>query len=168
MLYIALRLIGQGVMLASAVALAAQTEGRVPADNSIELLQQCVGQVPRKCCKWGRRWGCDPQNFGQTGCVGLSQYPNCWGLPSRVMACTSATCQDAGTEDVCNMQVRLVGMNVCKATGKWTTVGCGPNQWQCQILMTHRYDSPTAPKIQAFVCDVPGVTLCPINYSKCD
>ena len=99
MLFTTLRLIGQGAMLASALALAGKAEGRVATEHSIELLRRSVGQVPRKCCKWGRRWGCDPKNFGQTGCVALGQFPSCWGLPERVMPCTNAVCQDAGAEE---------------------------------------------------------------------
>jgi hypothetical protein len=167
MLLYGLRLMITIGMMGSAMALAARPEGRVVSHTDSKLLQRPVGAVRKKCCLWGRRWGCAPANFGQTGCVPLYQYPNCWAAPDKTMPCTSAKCQTAGSEDVCDVSIRLVGLNVCKPTGFKTTVGCPANQWQCQVLML-RYDSPTAPKVQALVCDGEGVTICPFNYSKCN
>jgi hypothetical protein len=155
-------------MLGSAIALANQPQGRVMSHTDRQLLTSFVGQIPRKCCLWGRRWGCDPVNFNQTGCVQINlQLPNCWSAPPKTMKCTSASCQAGGTEDVCNVDYRQVGLNTCRPTGSRTTTGCPANYWQCYVAM-RRYDHSTAPKIDALVCEDPGATICPYSYSKCN
>ena len=132
------------------------------------VLRSFIGQVARKCCKPGRRWGCDPRNFNQTGCVHIEkQYPNCYAGSWSLMRCTSASCESAGSEDVCNVAIRTVGLNRCRPLGTKTTVGCPPDHWQCNVEMLKYYASD-APTSDVFVCDIATSTICSFNYSACD
>lgn len=134
----------------------------------VEIRKCLVGQVERQCCLPGRRWGCSPENFGQTGCIHIREgIPQCQAETKKTMKCTSAACQAGGPEDVCDLRVRMVGVNQCQPTGRITTVGCEPDHWQCQVEMTH-YTSPNAPLRVALVCHLATSTICNFDYSACD
>jgi hypothetical protein len=155
-------------LLGSALSLAWQPSLGTQATHDQEFLHSYVGQVARKCCLPGRRWGCDPQNFQQTGCVHIdTAFPECQAAPMVTVPCTSAVCQDAGSEDVCDMRIRTVGMNRCQPLGTKTTVGCPPDHWQCNIRL-YRYTLNDAPKTDVFVCNQSSSTICAYQYSVCD
>jgi hypothetical protein len=155
-------------VLISALGLAWQPALGTHATHDPELLQSYVGQVTRKCCLPGRRWGCDPQNFQQTGCVHIEKvFPKCQAGQLVTMGCTSAVCQEAGSEDVCDMGIRTVGMNRCRPLGTKTTVGCPPDHWQCNIRL-YSYTLEDAPQTDAFVCNLGSSTICQYDYSVCD
>jgi hypothetical protein len=139
-----------------------------PAHRDPQRLQSYVGQVARKCCKPGRRWGCAPENFQQTGCVHIEQqYPNCYASRLYTMKCTAASCESAGSEDVCNIVLRTVALNQCRPLGTKTTVGCPPDHWQCAIEKLD-YTRDGAPQRDVYVCNLDSSTICQFDYSMCD
>lgn len=134
---------------------------------SEQALDTVVGQIAGKCCMPGRRWGCDPANFNQTGCVPLTQRPHCVKMAWMTMQCTDSTCTAAGPEDICRLIGKTVKQNRCRPTGFITTAGCPVDQWQCRISPSF-YTSPDAPSRDAIVCDFGQSTICEYDYSPCD
>ncbi len=104
--------------------------------------QQLVGAIDGKCCKPGRRWGCDPKVFNQSGCTSIAvPLDNCQARGWLAMQCSAATCATSNPEHTCSVDYRVVGRNVCHPTGDRTTIGCPADQWQCKIDMidyTHK------------------------------
>lgn len=126
-----------------------------------------VGTVLSHCCLPGRRWGCDPENFQQSGCKPIQgSKMKCVELEWFTMRCSGAICKYTSPEDICIATLKLVPHNRCYPTGKLTTVGCPENQWQCEVLMKD-YLKPDAPKDIILVCDDTS-TLCRFSYSRCD
>jgi hypothetical protein len=154
--------------LLSALALADDPRVLANADPGAELSATFVGQLQRRCCRPGRRYGCDPQNFQQTGCVHIDQQiPSCYASQMVRMRCTGATCEAAGIEDVCDVRLRTVGQNRCRPLGTRTTVGCPPDHWQCNIQL-YRYTLADAPQVDVMVCELGTSTICGYSYSACD
>jgi hypothetical protein len=162
------RVLWNVIALASSIALAWNPQLLVRTTCDQALLQSYVGQLTRKCCKPGRRWGCDPQNFQQTGCVHIEQqYPSCQPGNLVTMKCTSASCETAGSEDVCDVRLRRVSHNRCRPLGTKTTVGCPPDHWQCNIQL-FPYTLSDAPRSDQYVCELATSTICGYSYSVCD
>jgi hypothetical protein len=155
--------------LASALSLVADPRLLASSNANGDLSARYIGQVQRKCCRPGRRWGCDPANFNQSGCVHINQIPfNCHSRPMATMVCSGASCESAGVEDVCDLRLRSVGLNRCLPLGTRTTVGCPPDHWQCHIQL-FRYTLPDAPRRDVMVCELSTSTICgSTTYSACD
>jgi hypothetical protein len=132
------------------------------------MLSAYVGVVEGKCCTPGRRWGCDPQNFNQSGCVpiGAAHQP-CTATPRVTMQCTNASCTAAGPEDRCEVNIQRVTQNQCQPTGRMDTQGCPRNQWQCHVNL-QSYLLPTAPSKDVLVCDRDVSTICPYTFNVCE
>ena len=130
--------------------------------------QQRVGVLEAKCCQPGRRWGCDPENFGQSGCTPIdAPLTNCYVRGWLTMACRSAACRASQPEHLCSVDFRRVGRNVCHPTGERTTLGCPADQWQCKIEMID-YTHKDAPMVDVLVCRYNISTICDHDYSDCD
>jgi hypothetical protein len=133
-----------------------------------EECRHLVGAIEGKCCKPGRRWGCDPRNFGQSGCTPIENtILNCQPRAWLAMACTSAVCLSSNPEHVCSVDYWTVGRNVCHPTGERTTVGCPADQWQCKVEMLD-YTHEQAPKTDVLVCRYDVSTICDYSYNDCD
>lgn len=141
-----------------------RVEGRPLTHDEME---QRVGALQSKCCMPGRRVGCDPINFNQTGCVALGIRLSCQPKGWSTMPCTACACLQGTPEDVCEVNIKSAGRNQCKPTGKATTVGCPADQWQCGVEML-RWDSENAPKVDVLVCDRSVSTICPYAYQVCE
>lgn len=138
-----------------------------PARMNEQTLETMVGAIDGKCCKAGRRWGCDPTNFQQSGCTRIGQQMTCRRQTWATMKCTSAECVRSNVEHQCEVDIRTVRHNMCRPTGDTTTVGCPEEHWQCEVEMKP-YTNPDNPKSDVIVCDKKVSTLCGINYSPCD
>ena len=138
-----------------------------PAQMSEQILRSHVGVIEARCCRPGRRWGCDPVNFQQSGCTKILRPMNCRNGNWVTMQCTSADCRRSNAEHKCEVDIKIVRHNRCRPTGHATTVGCPEEQWQCEVEM-QPYTNPSNPKSAAIVCDESISTLCGINYSPCD
>ena len=128
-------------------------------------LDQVVGQISGHCCRFGQRWGCDPINFRQSGCVPVDVIPLCQKRAKKVMSCTASYCRTTSAEDTCTLITRNVAHNVCRPEGRLTTVGCPVDEYQCKITI-FRYTDPTAPISVRSVC-AKSSTLCPFKFSRC-
>ncbi len=136
----------------------------IPPEN----LTRAVGTVQRKCCKPGRRMGCDPANFRQTGCVSISRRQlNCVGRGWLAMPCTTASCVQSNPEHRCSVDIHTVRKNACRPTGESTTVDCPDDQWQCKVDMIE-YTHDDNPEVDVLICDHAASTICAHNYSECD
>lgn len=153
----------------AAILAAPQCPKLEPVDNAV--YDQIVGQVDGRCCQPGRRWGCDPANFQQTGCididVGKRNFPRCTPMPLLTMNCTAAQCEMASVENVCDMRIRTVAKNQCQPTGDVTTRGCNVDQWQCEVRLLD-YTRDDAPTDLILVCNEATSTICSFDYSACD
>ncbi len=138
-----------------------------PVRMKEQALNKIVGVVDGKCCLPGRRWGCDPQNFSQSGCTRILRPLNCQGRRWMTMKCTSASCVPSNPEHKCEVDIRTVRHNQCRPTGHSTTVGCPEEQWQCEVNM-RGYTNSANPSSDKLVCDDDIATLCGNNYSACD
>lgn len=158
---------GVTVLLVSlAVTERAQSFSFEPCSESD--LQIIVGSVQGKCCQPGRRWGCDPENFGQTGCTPiLGPVPRCVSREWMTMKCTSARCVRTNPEHECEVDIRSVSQNRCRPTGRRTTVGCPEEHWRCEVLKKD-YTHHNSPTVDVLVCDFEISTPCAAKYSHCD
>ncbi len=142
--------------------------GRATVTLDSQECQQRVGVLEAKCCLPGRRWGCDPENFGQSACTPIdTPLTNCHFRGWLTMACRSAVCRASQPEHLCSVDLRRVGRNVCHPTGERTTLGCPADQWQCKVEMidyTHR----NSPMVDVLVCRYAISTICDHDYSDCD
>jgi hypothetical protein len=130
--------------------------------------QRYVGGIRGKHCRPGRRWGCDPQNFGQSGCTPIDNpIVSCRARGWLEMACTPATCERSNPEHLCSVDYETVGRNVCHPTGERTTHGCPEDQWQCKVeMIDHTHEN--APTADVLVCRYDVSTICDHDYSDCD
>ena len=127
-----------------------------------------VGSVQGSCCQPGRRWGCEPRNFEQSGCAPiLGPAIRCTSRDWTVVRCSSATCTKTNPEHTCEVDIRRVAQNRCRPTGNRTTVGCPDEQWQCEILKRD-YTESNSPTVDVLVCDLELSTPCGVKYSHCD
>jgi hypothetical protein len=138
-----------------------------PAVMNQKTLNSHVGVVVGKCCQMGRRWGCDPTNFGQSGCTKIGNPVNCERRRWATMKCTSAECHRSNTEHRCEVDIKTVRHNRCRTTGLTSTVGCPEEHWQCQVEM-RPHTIPTNPKSDVIVCDEKVSTLCGTDFAPCD
>ncbi len=135
---------------------------------SSEQMQMVVGSVQGKCCQPGRRWGCAPRNFEQSGCVPiLGAAIRCTSRDWTVVRCSPANCTKTNPEHSCEVDIRRVAQNRCRPTGNRTTVGCPDEQWQCEILKKD-YTERHSPTVDVLVCDLELSTPCGAKYSHCD
>lgn len=130
-------------------------------------LKAKVGLIEGRCCRPGRRWGCDPANFKQSGCTRIGAALNCERRNWATMVCSKAECIHSNPEHACEINIRTVRHNRCRPTGNATTVGCPEEHWQCEVLM-RRYTNPGNPASDVIVCDMDVSTPCAANYSQCD
>ncbi len=133
-----------------------------------EDLNQIVGSIQGKCCQPGRRWGCAPSNFSQSGCTPIQGAgTRCISREWTTMRCTSARCITTNPEHECEVDIRRVPQNRCRPTGNRTTVGCPEEEWQCEVLRQD-YSDKDSPKIEVLVCDFEVATPCATQYNHCD
>lgn len=138
-----------------------------PQQMDEHTLNKRVGAIEGKCCLSGRRWGCDPENFQQSGCTRIGGPMHCERRRWETMKCTSAKCQKSNTEHKCEVDIKTVRHNRCRPTGHATTVGCPEQHWQCEVEM-RLYTNPNNPPSDVIVCDEKISTLCGTDYQPCD
>ncbi len=141
-----------------------------------------VGAIDGKCCKPGRRWGCE-DGYGN-GAFGCMVCPDCPPGP-RDARCETAVCNDAPPSEFCTYSPYTVGVNTCNIVGH-TMTGCGtmdvPDPFYCNgsyypgghyqmVTCTSTsqtdWDQPGHNTVDVDVCEV-GSGVCSYSYSVCE